>query len=251
MPVRIENIPEVIAMHVKNSSVPSHMLPHGAGRQHQAFSNLRGEASGHFRAMGMTKSYERGDKLFHEGDPSELVFVIRKGRIKISVSSREGRTMIFRIAESGQVLGLGAALTSSEHEATAEALEPSRVTALRTEDFVSFLRRYPDAAIAATRCILKDYELALEEVCQLALMGSVAGRLASLLTNWQKKHYQPGDTEHQFGIGLTHDEIASMTATTRETVSRVLQQFQREKLISIHGRCLTVLQPEALEALGT
>ncbi len=157
--------------------------------------------------------------------------------------------MILWIAESGQVLGLSAALTASEHEASAEALEPCRVIAIRAKDLLSFLEKYPEAGLETTRYALQEYQLILSGICRLALPATVAGRLANLLLDCLKRRGQAGQTRPRFTMALTHEEIAGMAGTSRETVSRILKQFQRDKVISIRGSSFTVLRPEVLERL--
>ncbi len=215
------------------------------------FYDLEGEALAQFDGMGMEISYMRGGQLFAEGEQPKYVFIVCSGRVKLSVSSREGKTMILRIAEAGQVLGLSVALSSTEHEMTAEAIEPCRVKAIRVNDFLTFLRDYPEAAMDATRSVLREYQVLFNDVCRLALPGTIAGRLANLLLDWLRTHSQTGHADRRFTMALTHEEIAGMTGTSRETVSRVLSRFERQKLICIKGASLTVLQPEALAQLAT
>ena len=233
---------------VKNASTLQSSFLNGNQRD-QGFRNLSGEASTRFNAMGTETHYVRGGTLLAEGEMPQYVFIVRSGRIKISVTSQEGKTIILRIAEAGYVLGLSAALSGSQHEVSAEALEPCSVTAIPVNDFLGLLQRYPEAAMEATRWVLKEYQLVFSDVCRLALPTTVAGRLANLLLDWRKTGHQ-GQINPRFTMSLTQEEIAGMTGTSRETVSRVLQQFQREKLISIKGSSLTVLQPQALEQLA-
>lgn len=216
----------------------------------QPFANLKGEARTHLDEMGMEVNYARGGRLFAEGEQSKCVFIVLSGRIKLSVTSREGKVMILRIAESGQILGLSAALGGSPQEATAEATEPCRLKAIPTREFLAFLEKYREAAMEATRCVLREYQRVFNDVCRLALPGTVAGRLANLLLEWRNNRFQAGSAQPRFTIALTHEEIAGMTATSRETVTRVFNQFEREKLISIKGSSFTVLQPEALQQLA-
>ncbi len=233
-------------MQAMNSSIFDGAVPGWPNQQ--AFSDLRGEPMDHFAAIGMERCYGRGETLFAEGEMPQNVFIVRSGRIKISVSSREGKTMILKIAEAGRVLGLSAALSGNSHESTAEAFEPCVVTAVAVQDFLGLLSKRPEAAMEATRWALNEYQAVFSDVCRLALPATVAGRLANLLLDWRKKGQ--GQITPRYTMVLTHEEIASMTGTSRETVTRVLRQFQREKLISIKGVFLTVLQPQALEQLA-
>lgn len=215
-----------------------------------AFGNLTGDAKTRFESLGEEMHFSRGETIFSEGRMPHHIFFLRSGRVKLTVSSREGKTAILRIAESGQVLGLSATLLGSEYEASAEALEPCQIFAVPVGDFMCFLEKYPDAALEATRCVLKEYQMMFNGICRLALPTTVAGRLANLLLDWLKRRSQSGQPKQRFTMALTHEEIASMTATSRETVTRVFNQFEREKLISIKGASFTVLQPEALEQLA-
>ena len=214
------------------------------------FCNLKGDARTCLDGIGMQVSYTRGGSLFAEGEKSRCVFFLISGRVKLSVTSREGRIIILRIAEAGQLLGLSAALSGNEHEVTAEAMEPCVVKAAPTKQFLAFLEKYPEAAMEATRCVLREYQSAFNDICRLALPTTVAGRLANLLLEWRKTRFKSGQSQSRFTMAFTHEEIAGMTATSRETVTRVFNQFEREKLISIQGASMAVLRPEALELMA-
>ena len=214
------------------------------------FCDLKGDALAQFASIAPEISRSRGESLFQEGEMPRCVFVICSGRIKLSVSSREGKTAILRIVGPGEILGLSAAMSETAHETSAEAVELCRVKAIRVSDFTHFLQKYPEAAAEATACLLRDYRLVLNNVCRLALPNTVAGRLASLLLEWFDARRVTTGNERRFIVTLTQEEIASIDNTSRETVSRVLNQFQQEKLISIKGASVTILQPKALEQLA-
>lgn len=213
------------------------------------FSHLSGAALAQFEAIAPEVSHARGEALFVEGETPRHVYVICSGRVKLSVTSREGRTAILRIAGPGEVLGISAAMSGTAHETTADAVELCRVKAIRVSDFLRFLQIFPEASSEATSCLLREYRVVLNNVCRLALPNTVAGRLATLLLEWlDARRATAGD--RRFIVALTQEEIASMTNTSRETVSRILHQFQQDKLISIKGASVTILQPRALELLA-
>jgi CRP/FNR family cyclic AMP-dependent transcriptional regulator len=222
----------------------------GPLNDHLPFCGLKGKALARFVAIAAETSRSRGEALFLEGESPKYVFIICSGRIKLSVSSREGKTAILRIAGPGEILGLSPAMSGMRHETSAEAAELCCVKAIRVSDFVHFLQEYPEAAAEATACLLRDYRVVLNNVCRLALPNTVAGRLASLLLEWHSGRPATSGNKHRFIVALTQEEIANMTNTSRETVSRVLHQFQAENLISIKGASMTILQPEALEQLA-
>jgi len=219
------------------------------------FCNLKGETLSEFLAIAPESSRSRGETLFVEGEMPRYVFLICSGRVKLTVTSREGRTAILRVAGPGEILGLSPAMSGTANETTAEAVELCRVKAIRVSEFLNFLQKYPEASREATRCLLHDYRVVLNNVCRLALPNTGAGRLATLLLEWlnhgpASSTKTSSDNNHRFIVALTQEEIASMANTSRETVSRVLNQFQHDKLISIKGAMVTILQPRALEQLA-
>jgi len=225
-------------------------LPSVIRQAYQRFGEPKPHIFPSLEDAGMEVSYPRGATLFMEGERPQHVFIVKSGRIKLSVASQGGKTMILRIARPGTVLGLSATLASAPYEVTAEVIEAAQVQAIPVRDFLKHLEKDPDAARAATRLMLKEYQAVFNDVRRLALPATVAGRLANLLLEWLKDHLQSGRTEQRLVLSFTQEEIAAMAGTSRETVSRVLQQFQREKVISVKGSSLTVLRPEILEQLA-
>ncbi len=225
-------------------------MPLSAMEDSRMPANPRAEMLAEFEEVGSVVNHPRGTTLFMEDEMPKQVIMVSSGRVKLSIASRDGRTIIVRVAGPGTVLGLSAALASRAHEVTAEVLENASVRAIPVREFLSLLQRCPGAAMAATKLVLEEHDAVFGDIRRLALPATVAGRLASLLLGWLDEPCQAGRKENRIIVSLTHEEIASMTGTSRETVSRVLQQFRREKLIAIKGVCLTVLRPEALERLA-
>jgi CRP/FNR family transcriptional regulator len=213
------------------------------------FCNLSEASRSFLEANSIPMEYRRGNILFREGDESSAVFILCSGRVKVAATSREGRTLILRIASTGDVLGMGAALRGAEYEVTAEAVEPCQVRVLRTKFFKQMMEEHSDASLGAARSLAEDYRAAFDEACLIALSGSPAARLARFILDWaaEAKRKTPSAT---VTMPLTHDELASMTATTRETITRTLGRFRKEKLISTRGVVLNVLQPAVLERMS-
>jgi CRP/FNR family transcriptional regulator, cyclic AMP receptor protein len=213
------------------------------------FCNLGEKSLSFLEVNSIPMEYRRGNILFREGDECSAVFVLCSGRVKVSATSREGRTFILRIAGAGDVLGMGSALQGGDYEVTAEAIEPTLARVLRTKFFKQMIQEFGDAGLGAARALAGDYRAAFDEACLIALPGSPAARLARLILDWSADSRYTGP-HSSIPMPLTHEELASMTATTRETVTRTLGRFRKEKLISIRGVALTVLQPQALEQLS-
>lgn len=213
------------------------------------FCNLTPEALKDYDGIGIMMSHARGAKLFSEGDAARNVFVICFGQVKISSTSRDGKTMILKIAGPGDVMGLSAVLANVTHEVTAEAIEPCQVKTVRKQDFIDFLGRHGIASMHAAQALSGEYMTVFHDAKRLALSGSAAGRLARLLLDWGRAAMNNGKTEMRFTMALTHEEIANMAGTSRETVTRLLNQFRRDQWITIKGASLTITKPDSLERL--
>jgi CRP/FNR family transcriptional regulator, cyclic AMP receptor protein len=217
-------------------------------RHLRMFCNLTPEALADYDSIGIMMNMVRGAKLFCEGDPVRNVFVICTGQIKISSTSREGKTMILKLAAPGDVLGLSAVLANVVHEVTAEAIERCQVKAMRKQEFVDFLGRHGIASMHAAQSLSGEYLTVFHDAKRLALSGSAAGRLARLLLDWARATAN-GRAELKFTMALTHEEIANMAGTSRETVTRLLNQFRRDGWLTIRGASMTITNAEQLERL--
>jgi CRP/FNR family transcriptional regulator len=132
---------------------------------------------------------------------------------------------------------------------TAETIEPTEVKHIRQPDFLSFVARHGEASLHAAKALSEDYRAAFFDARRLALSGSAAGRLASVLLDWGKAA-SCGKPEMRFTMALTHEELANMAGISRETVTRLLGRFRKEKLIQVRGASILILSPERLETLA-
>jgi CRP/FNR family cyclic AMP-dependent transcriptional regulator len=219
-------------------------------RSLRKFCNLDGAALADYAAIGVETSFVRGTTLFNEGGRSNGVFVICTGQVKLFCTSKEGKTLILKIAMPGDVLGLGAVISGSAYEVTAETLEPTQIKSIPRNDFLSFLEKHGEGSLHAAKALSDDYKAAFFDARRLALSGSSAGRLAGVLLDWGKTAATCGKFEMRFTMALTHEELANMVGSSRETVTRMLSRFKKEELIQMRGSSILILAPERLEQLA-
>lgn len=217
-------------------------------RADRIFCNLPDDAIERFDEIAMQISYPSRSIVFEEGQRAAGIFVICSGQIKLSATSRDGRTMILKIAVPGDVLGLTATLNDLPYEVTAETLEPCQVRSVRRRDFMEFLSQFGHVSRQAAQVIAHEYHEVFLDARRLALSGSAAGRLAQLLLDWARTS-SCGKPEMRFTMALTHEELANMAGTSRETVTRLLNQFERDDLIARHGATISILQPEEMDRI--
>ena len=214
------------------------------------FCNLAPRELADFNAIGVQVSLPSGSILFREDQHASGVFVICTGQVKLSCSSRDGKTLILKLALPGDVLGLGAVISGTGFEVTAETVEPTVLKRIRSDEFLAFLERHAQASMHAAKALSEEYKSAFFDARRLALSGSAAARLASVLLDWGRVS-SSGRPEIRFTMALTHEELGNLAGTSRETVTRTLSRFQREGLIQIRGSSVHVLAPDRLALLSS
>ncbi len=192
-------------------------------------------------------AYPKGAILFMEGHAASGIFAICNGRVKLSSSSREGRQIILKISEAGEVLGLPATLSGRPYEVTAEVSEPAQVNFIPRAAFLRFLRTNPEALMQVAQ-LLTDGHYADHEVIQsLGLSHSASEKLARFLLGWSSNHARGQDRLH---IALTQEEIGETIGVSRETITRLLTTFKKRNLLTINGAWVNLCNRTALQVLA-
>jgi CRP/FNR family transcriptional regulator len=196
-------------------------------------------------------SYPQGAKLFVEGQEARGIFILRRGRAKLSTSCTNGKTIILRIAEEGEVLGLGSAMTNQRYDLTAEVLEPTEADFISREEFLRFLARDGEGALRVARQLSENYHAARQEIRQFGLSGSASKKMAHLLLDWATHHGEHLSKEKDvpFTMNLTHEEIAQLIGSSRETVTRMFSDFKKKKLIEVKGTTVILRDRAALKKI--
>ncbi|MFZ0286479.1 MAG: Crp/Fnr family transcriptional regulator [Terriglobales bacterium] len=198
----------------------------------------------------LTTTYPTGAVLFAEGQSPRGVFIVRRGRVKLSICGSDGRTLILRIIEAGDPLGVAAVVSGRQYEATAETQEPCEISFLRQSDLLRLMRQHGEIALWVTRHISQDYASTCREIRDLMLSDSASEKLARLLVGWLDQNTEARNPT-QVKLALTHEEIGQMIGTSRETVSRLFAGFKKQHLIQQNGCTLVIPNRLALESLIT
>lgn len=218
-------------------------------REQHLFCNLSPSLVQRLNAITSAAVYPRASMLFLEGQQGRGAFVLCTGKVKLSTTSREGKTIITKIAEHGDVLGLSATISNHPYEVTAEMMEPGQANFIAADALLQFLRDYGEVAIRVAQQLSRNYYSAYEEIRTLGLSNSPGQRFAKLLLGWSAER---GDSNHSLHLHLvlTHEEIAEMIGTTRETVSRLFADFKKKQFIQSKGSALVILNKFALEGMS-
>jgi len=187
-----------------------------------------------------TVSLEAQTRLFTQGDNALGLYLICGGYLKLTAGQHKDRQMIVRVAGPGSMLGLYAVLSHGLYEVSAETLTAAQLRPIERDRFFTFLRGHKEAQMRAVQCICQEYRFALQDACRIALAENVATRLGRLLCELAHQiGEQLNDGGFRFPLLLTHEEMASMASTSRETVTRTLGQFRKKGWISIEDAMIT------------
>lgn len=195
-------------------------------------------------------SYSARAILFMERQAPRGVYLLCAGDVKLSVSSSEGKTLVLNIAKPGDILGLVPILYGTPHEATAETLAFCELAFVPRGAFLRFLTRHPEAYEVVADQLSSQYQLACEQLRNLALSASAPEKLAKLLLDFAMAG-QRTRKGAQMRFPLTHEKIAEFIGTTRETVTRTLAEFKSRRLVELRGRTLVIEDCRGLEKFVT
>jgi CRP/FNR family transcriptional regulator len=214
-------------------------------REEHLFCNLPPQAVQKLNEIKSTAVYPKAAMLFIEGQQPRGVFVLCTGKVKLSTSSKEGKTIITKVSEPGDVLGLNATISNRPYEVTAEMVEPGQANFIPRDTFLQFLREHGEVAVRVAEQLSRNYYTAYEEIKTLGLTSSPSEKFAKLLLSWADS--KDASNGSQIRLTLTHEEIAEMMGTTRETVSRLFSDFKKKHLLQVKGATLTIRNKEALQ----
>jgi CRP/FNR family transcriptional regulator, cyclic AMP receptor protein len=220
-------------------------------RADNIFCDLPPNALQSFEQIKYATAYPKGAVLFVEGQAPRGIFVLCKGRVKLSICSTDGKTLILKIAEAGEVLGLSATVSGKPYELTAETIDPCQINFVKREEFLRFLREHSDACFRVAEQLSDKYNTACREIRSLGLSHSASEKLAKLLLEWSIKNGEAAKQEPRIKLALTHEEIAQMIGTSRETVTRLFAELKKRQIVQAKGSTLLIRNKAALKALAT
>ncbi|MGZ4733187.1 MAG: Crp/Fnr family transcriptional regulator [Terriglobales bacterium] len=212
------------------------------------FCQMTTETLADFQKMKFTSLYPAGAFLFVEGQVPRGVYMLCRGRVKLTMASPAGKTVIVRVVEAGELLGLHSAISGATHEVTAETLQPCQVDFIRRDDFMTLLQGHGDASMNAMQQFSNYYRGACHQIRYLGLTPSATEKMAHFLLE-AAVHGQETPRGIRFNLSLTHEEIAQVVGVTRETVTRALTELRTKMLISTKGPSVLIRNKPALEAM--
>lgn len=211
------------------------------------FSGLHDEDIAHLSPLVVSKSYPRDNLIVLAEDEGDTLFLIVEGQVKVSIISEDGREVILAILGKGDFFGEMSLLDGKPRSATVIAIEESKLLTLRRADFARLLERAPELAVRVLGSLAARLRKADRKIESLALMD-VSGRVASALLQISEEIGTATPQGTVIRNRPTHQELANMAGTTRETVSRVLKRLGQQGYVATRGKDLVILREKDLRA---
>lgn len=187
--------------------------------------------------------------LFVEGQTPRGIFILCSGKVKLLTTSKDGKVLILKQAEAGDVLGLSAAISGTNYEMSAETATSCQINFIGRQDFMAILQKESEVGTRAAVWLSREFQGAYRDMHDLVLTRSTSGKLARLLLSCARQEFQESK-EVQLRAVMTHEEMAQRIGSSRETVTRLLSDLKRKRLIRLDGAMLVIRDRSGLEALA-
>jgi CRP-like cAMP-binding protein len=201
-----------------------------------------------FLEKAYQRFYHKHSIIHSPGDPTNLIYYIEAGRVKIYNISESGKEVIFRFCHPGSLFGLAEVCGGERREVYAEAMEDSNILGLERDYFTQLIRKNPEFATGVFSILGQRLRQAHRAIQSLAIQD-ISERLAFLLLKLSALHGQCA-TEDTIGYKLTHQEMANMIGATRSTVTEIINYFKEKGYIAYINGIITIPDPENLRELA-
>lgn len=190
----------------------------------------------------------RREVIYLPGDPGDTLFIVNGGRVKISKVTRDGKALTLNYLGPSEVFGETCLVDGGPRQEMAEAMENSMLTEIPRGDFEQVLSNSAAMGLHMTKLLAKR-RLDLENKVEMLVFRDVRAKLAELLLDLAKEYGVEDSRGTLIALKITHQELANLIGSTRETVSLTLSQFRESELLSADGRKLIITNTESLRAL--
>ena len=199
--------------------------------------------------LGKHREYRKGSAIFRVGDTCSHVYFLEAGRVKIFQPSSKGREVILWFCLGGEIFGLAEAARGGRRVVGATACEDVVVLTVTDQQFKQFVLSRPSAALLSMQ-VLASRLRGLSDVLVNFVSDEVDIRIAKLILRLGARYGQRRGNIVHLDIPLTHQEIADMVGTTRQTVTAVLSRLRKERVLSIDSHCIDVESEKELSELA-
>ncbi|WIV18083.1 Crp/Fnr family transcriptional regulator [Paenibacillus polygoni] len=195
------------------------------------------------------RTFPQGSHLFWEGDTADKLFYIKKGRIKVTKSTDEGKELIMYIHQDGDMTGHADPFFSSRHSFSAEALEESEVGIIETADLELLIGLYGDFAIDFMKWMGIYHRITQTKFRDLMMYGKQGALCSTLIRLGNTYGEQLADGSIRINKKLTHTDLSNMIGATRESVNRMLGELRKKGSLAYEGGYIIIRELNSLREI--
>ena len=222
----------------------------------ELFSELNEEQLGMIANLVIVKNFNRDETVVLEGDDSvQALYLIATGSVQVYMTGIDGRETILSFLERGDFFGEMSLIDGEPRSASVRTVTDAKLLVIHRESFLSLLRKTPEIAMALMGELCKRLRKANRQIGSLSTM-SVSGRAAGTLLNLMQErgvriHTDNGNMVTVIHNRPTQQQLADMSGTTRETVSRICSLLVRTNAIAMTGKDIVIFDEDALQEKAT
>jgi len=217
-------------------------------REIPLFDDIPPEAGDYLVSKLKSRNYSSKEIVYYQGDPNDKFFIILEGQVKISKFTAEGKEITIEILGKGDIFGYASLIENKCSESTVTTLTDSKMLVLNESDFISLLNDFPGViqSILKNACLrLKNAYQHIENISSTNVQKRVIRILLELAR--QEGEYE-GD-KLVYNTKLTHQELANLAGTSRETVTRILTYLKKNGYITVTRSRITILTEDGMEEI--
>ena len=192
---------------------------------------------------------EEGEKIFRQGDPGREVYLIVRGRLRVSAPSTKGRELVLRLLGPGDVFGELALLTDGRRSATVTAVERGELAVIEPKQALRALRARPEVAMRLLEAVALRTRALSESLADHAFLD-VRARLAKRLLSLQRAYGRDVPDGIRIELRLSQEGLGDMIGATRESVNKHFRQWGSQRVASMVGGFVTVHSRVRLEEIA-
>jgi CRP/FNR family transcriptional regulator len=191
------------------------------------------------------KVYEKDEVIFFENDSVKKLYLLINGKVKLSMLSAEGKEKVLTILQEGDIFGELSLFDEDPHPLTAEVMEDARLLIIPWNEMEKMIIKRPSLAIKIIEALSKKTRLLTSQVRELVFQDA-AGRLASLISRLAEDFGREIEEGTVIDLVLTHQEIANLIGSSRVTVTKLINKFIDDGMITIKKRKIIITDFESL-----
>jgi len=198
--------------------------------------------------IGEVQTFRRGRMLFWQGDPVEHIYLVKSGAVKVNTISQDGKIFAYGVIGTGGMVGITSLLQGIAHESVAEAIEDTQVVAIAAAEFNHLLVTERQFSMLVMKKLAQGLSMLAAKARDSGLLD-VQQRLKHRLVELARGHGSATDKGVKINLDLTHEEIATLVAANRSTITSLLNELKEQGFLWREGRHLVIMPPVHIEIL--